>query len=277
MTPVRLCHDRLAGWRLGEGRQRVLALHGWLDNANSFLALAERLAGFELVALDFPGHGQSEPRAPDCRYHFDDYVFDVKAAVEALGWDRFAIIGHSLGGAVASLFAATRPGSVTALALIEGLGPLSAAPDRTLTGWRQAIERSRPRDRRFHPDLASAIAARRRNSDLSEGAAAQLAERGVSRADEGFYWSHDPRLTWPSTQRYTEPQVLDLLAGIEAPVLSIVSEPPGRLVSGPVWQRRLAALGRVRQISAPGGHHLHMHSPADIAPSIEHFLKEAPS
>ena len=42
----------------------VLALHGWLDNAASFDALAPQLPETRLVALDLPGHGGSEPRPP---------------------------------------------------------------------------------------------------------------------------------------------------------------------------------------------------------------------
>lgn len=262
----------LAGLTHGDGAVRALALHGWLDNAHSFLGLSEHLDGIEVVALDLPGHGHSAPRPEGVRYHFDDYVFDVLRAADALGWDRFHLLGHSLGGAVSSIVAAAAPERIISLALIEGLGPLSAPPDQTAKGWRRALASSRTRPRRVHPTVESAIAARLANSDLTETEARCLAERGLVETEDGFTWRHDQRLSWPSTQRYTEAQVLDLLRAIEAPVLNIYSDPPSGILSARVLQRRLAALRHHRLYSHPGGHHLHMHHPGKIGPVIREFF-----
>ncbi len=264
----------LAGLHQAGRGTPVLALHGWLDNANSFLDLAACLDGLELVALDLPGHGLSQPRPDGVRYHFDDYVFDVFAAAEALGWQRFHLLGHSLGGAISSILAAARPDAVASLVLIEGLGPLSAPPDRTASGWRKAVDNSRLRPRRVHADREAAVRARADNSDLELSAAAKLAARGLDSVKDGFRWRHDQRLTWPSTQRYTEPQVLDLLHAIEAPVLNIYSDPASGILPAPMLERRLAALRNQQLFSAPGGHHLHMHQPALLGPVIKEFFHD---
>lgn len=250
----------------------VLALHGWLDNALSFAPLREHLAGLDLACLDFPGHGESPPRPASSRYHFDDYVFDALAAVEALGWARFHLLGHSLGGAVAAVLAAACPERVASLTVIEGLGPLSAPPDRTAAGWRNAVHASHDRPRRVHADRASAIAARLRDSDLPREAGALLAERGLEPVDDGWRWRHDLRLTWPSTQRYTEPQVLDLLAHIEAPTLCVLSAPRSRVVPAGLIERRAAAVPSLVLHELAGGHHLHMQQPGPLARLIlEHI------
>lgn len=55
----------------------VIALHGWLDNANSFARLAPRLKGLRIVALDLAGHGYSEHRPPGAGYALADYAHDV--------------------------------------------------------------------------------------------------------------------------------------------------------------------------------------------------------
>ena len=274
MKTVFLDGPGLAGLRWQHGDLPVLALHGWLDNAHSFLPLAGLLDELDLVALDLPGHGQSRHRPPGCRYLFDDYVFDVVAAADALGWKRFHLLGHSLGGAVSSLVAAACPDRVISLALIEGLGPLTTPIDQTVSAWRKALQRSRPRPRRVHPDRRSAVLARSANGDLGEAEAALLAERGLIEADGGFSWSHDQRLTWPSPHRYTEPQVLELLAAIEAPVLNIYAEPASGILAGAAQQRRLAALRMQRRFAHAGGHHLHMQHPAALAPVIEEFFHE---
>jgi pimeloyl-ACP methyl ester carboxylesterase len=253
----------------------VLALHGWLDNALSFAPLRGHFETLDPVCIDFPGHGESPPRPDSCRYHFDDYVFDVLAAADALGWERFHVVGHSLGGAVASVLAAACPERVRSLSVIEGLGPLSASADRTAAGWRRAVTASRTRERRVHADRAAAVAARTRDSDLPEEAAALLAERGLERADGGWRWRHDLRLTWPSTQRYTEPQVLDLLAHIDAPVLCVLARPRSRVVPGSLIERRAAAVGSLKLHELDGGHHVHMQQPRAVARLIEEHIHGA--
>ncbi len=54
-----------------------------------------------------------------------DNVPDVLAAADALGWERFSLLGHSLGAAVASFTAAAAKSRIEQMLLIEGLGPLS--------------------------------------------------------------------------------------------------------------------------------------------------------
>jgi pimeloyl-ACP methyl ester carboxylesterase len=87
----------------------LLALHGWLDNAASFLPMAPLLTGYDLVALDMPGHGRSFHYPDDAEYSLFSTILDLLAAADTLGWERFAVLGHSMGGAIASLLAAAAP------------------------------------------------------------------------------------------------------------------------------------------------------------------------
>ena len=80
----------------------VIALHGWLDNANTFARLAPRLHGLRIVALDLAGHGYSDHRPVGAGYALWDYAHDVLRVAEQLGWQRFALLGHSLGAMVAA-------------------------------------------------------------------------------------------------------------------------------------------------------------------------------
>jgi len=121
----------------GAGGTRVLALHGWLDNAASFARLAPMLPDVELVAIDFPGHGRSAHLPDGCWYHYIDSIDEVLGVLAALGWSRAILLGHSMGAATASLVAATRPELIEALWLIEALGPLSIEPDQALPQLRR--------------------------------------------------------------------------------------------------------------------------------------------
>jgi len=277
MESVELLDGRIQGLRWRRGELPVLALHGWLDNANSFLPLAEHLDGLDLVAIDFPGHGLSAPRPDGVRYHFDDYSFDVLDVLADLGWKQVNLLGHSLGGALSTLLAAAAPGRVRSMALIEGLGPLSAPADKTTEGWRKAMARSKPRPRRVHETRDTAVAARQQGSDLTDESTRLLAERGLVEADGGWRWRHDQRLTWPTGHRYTEPQVIDLIANIECSVVNVHSEAGTGLMVPRMFELRLAALRHRRAtVSCPGGHHLHMVHPERIAPYIlEHFHESA--
>ena len=112
-------------WGPDEGR-RVLALHGWLDNAGSFDRLAPELEGCRVVAVDLPGHGRSGHLPEGWSFHFSGWLTVVDAILGELGWDRCVLMGHSMGAGIASLYASAMPERVDALVLLEGLAPLSS-------------------------------------------------------------------------------------------------------------------------------------------------------
>ena len=64
---------------------RVLALHGWLDNAASFIPLAAALPGLDLVAIDLPGHGHSAHMPPGTQYNTPGAICHVLEVADALG------------------------------------------------------------------------------------------------------------------------------------------------------------------------------------------------
>ena len=91
-------------------RPPMLALHGWLDNAGSFSAIAPLLArSHYVVAIDLRGHGRSSHLPPGAWYHYVDYFDDLRATLDHFGWPKATLFGHSLGGTLASLFAAAYP------------------------------------------------------------------------------------------------------------------------------------------------------------------------
>ena len=76
----------LAGWQQGPTQQKVtLCLHGWLDNADSFLPLSACLNELNLVAIDLPGHGLSQHRSLDAHYHFLDWIYDLATLIKIQG------------------------------------------------------------------------------------------------------------------------------------------------------------------------------------------------
>ena len=257
------------------GGPRLLCLHGWLDNAASFLPLAAELREFDLVALDLPGHGGSAHRAPGHDYAFADWIHDVLDALDGLGWDRCNLLGHSMGGAIAGAVAAAAPSRVRRLALIEALGPIAGDPAAAGTRLRDAVAARRAlatRPPRVIPDIETAVAARLAASKMTPDAARLIVERNLRRVEGGHAWRSDPRLTLPTQLRLTEETVQSMLRAIEAPVLVVAADPSPPYFSPEVRTQRLACLADGRLEVMAGGHHLHMEQAPRVATPLRPFL-----
>jgi len=253
----------------------VLALHGWLDNAASFEPLAPLLDGIRLVTLDLPGHGHSDHRPPGTQYHFVDYVEDVLGAADALGWDQFALLGHSLGGAVATFVAGACPERITRLGLIEALGPLTEHPNEAPRRLAHALERARVRSERparTYPRIEQAIEARQAAGGLDEPAARLLVERATVAVEGGVQWRSDRRLRLPAPYRFTEDQVVAVLRAIRAPTRLIVADRGLLPMDRPALEQRVAAVDDLTIDHLKGHHHLHMETPRPVADALGPFL-----
>lgn len=268
---------RLAGLRAGNPQgPKVLALHGWLDNAASFVPLAEQLPDLDLVMLDLPGHGRSAHLGAGADYTFVVTLNAILDAAGALGWDRFNLLGHSMGAGIASLLSASQPQRVLRLVAIEALGALADPPGRTTARLRDSMAAARAfpsKALRVFPDLAAPIRARMQANQLSEPCARLLVERGVVAQGNGFVWSSDPRLTLPSLQRFTEPQVRELIAGIECPTRVIFANPPQAYLPEPMRSERAGLLPQGELVVMDGTHHLHMETPRPVARAIDGFFQ----
>lgn len=274
-------HLRLAAKEWGDpALPPLLAVHGWLDNAASFDALAPLIATrFHIVALDLPGHGRSQHRPPGVRYHFVDYLDDVLAAADALGWGQFSLLGHSLGGGISSFIAAAFPERVQLLFLIEVAGAVSAPVEKSLAQLRKGIEQFREnagKALRVFADIDIAIAARRAAGGLSDTAARTLVLRGIRAAEGGWSWSSDQRLMPAAPQRFSEDQVLDILSGVTAPALFVLAEPMAMQIPEAAMLARAARMPNLTLVRLPGNHHLHLEDAQPVAEAILRFA-ESPS
>jgi len=266
----------LRGLRCGmEGGRRVLALHGWLDNAASFLPLAAELHGLDLVMIDLPGHGHSAALPAGSEYTMIGAIGNVLAVADALGWDRFTLLGHSMGAGIASLVAAAMPSRIEALVVIEALGGLGEKVENTATRLREGVEAAHAlpgKPLRVFPNLEAPVRARMMANQLSEPCARLLVERGVRAVPGGYSWGSDQRLTLPTAVRMTEPQIDVLVAAIECATLVIFASPAQVYFPEPLRTRRTQLLRNGQLHVLEGTHHLHMETPAAVAALIQPFL-----
>jgi pimeloyl-ACP methyl ester carboxylesterase len=258
-----------------EDGEPVICLHGWLDSAASFERLAPLLPKLRLFCLDLPGHGLSDHRHPSACYDFVYWIPDVVAVADALGWKRFSLLGHSLGGSIACCVAATFPERVARAAFIDSLGPLSGEAEQAPERLAAAIHEQHllhAGASSVMPDLEAASAKLKKAiAGLGPEAALTLARRGTRPVPGGLTWRHDPRLRGKSLLRLTEAHVEAFLRRVACPVL-VIRPDDGWPAPAEPMRRRLDLLPDARLVRVPGVHHVHLVTPEAVAEHLSAFF-----
>ncbi len=263
----------------------VLCLHGWLDNAASFAPmlpyLQQSLSDKHIIAIDWPGHGCSTHRSLDAHYHFIDWVYDLLQLFELNEWQDVDIVAHSMGGMVASAFAAAFPEKVKSLTLIDSIGFISAKAEQTtqqlrdgmLSRYKNSNKARKSNLKKLHPNTESAIKARMAVSDLKYEQAKLLVERGLLKDGQGYSWRSDTRLRNTSPYRLTLTQAQQFIRDIKCPVQLIYGSNGMDMVGagiehfGPLFEQFICH-------KVEGGHHVHMEQPEKTTELIRYFLAE---
>jgi len=258
---IQLPHIDLAARVYGpEDGQPVLALHGWLDNAMTFDLLAPKLQGLRIVAIDMAGHGHSGHRAPGAGYQLWDFALDALMATQQLGWERFSLLGHSLGGIISVLIAGAVPERVERVALIDGLVPDTGEADKAPQKLGEALLAHinlAEKKKTIYPSVEQAVQVRMRGfMPVSQLASELLAQRGLSPVAGGYCWSTDSRLTLPSPLRLTMAHAASFVHAVQCPMSMVLAE-QGVLAVEPDFMKFLSTLSLDVQRLA-GGHHLHL-------------------
>ncbi len=258
----------------------VLGMHGWLDNSATFDLLAPLLPKLRLVSVDFPGHGFSDFLPICMSYGIVDRALQMLRVADALGWNEFSILGHSLGGIIAEIMAAMFPDRVKKVALIDVFGGLSLPADTIISQLQKhfrAMERTLPHT--VYPSLEEA-AEKRANVNLTrkislEGARV-LTEGGVQKVPGGYSWTFDLRLQLPSLVMLTDEQLQAVLKNFTSDcALIIASEGILHEITTEYkefgWKNEV--FPNVKIFKLPGGHHLHLDTPEPVAKILADFFE----
>ncbi|WP_077531262.1 alpha/beta fold hydrolase [Vreelandella utahensis] len=261
----------------------IIAFHGWLDNAASFSRLGAALAGsYRVVAVDLPGHGLSFHRPPGASYELLDYVRDLAPLFDRLAPEGAVLLGHSLGGIIASLLSVAMPERVRALMLVDSLGPLTGDAESFPDQLKRAVDRVRQGSRGRSPhyaDIGEAIEARMKGRiPLSRIAAECIVPRSLQRDQQGWQWGTDARLRYPSMHRLEEDEVNAYLAAIAAPTL-LIRASHGMTAFKPEWiEHRLPSLANAEVMDVEGSHHCHLDADVEgLAEGCLSWLRGIPS
>jgi 3-oxoadipate enol-lactonase len=112
---------QLAITEAGQGGRPLMLVHGYTGAGSDFEDFVERLAdlGWHVVTPDLRGHGGSSKPTDEAAYDFDLFAADLLALAGSLGWDRFVLLGHSMGGMIAQVLTLGAPERVEALILMD--------------------------------------------------------------------------------------------------------------------------------------------------------------
>lgn len=259
----------------------ILCLHGWLDNAASFTPLFEHLdvkGDFNVIAIDLPGHGASSHKSVDAHYHFIDWVYDILALFESSKWTNVHIVGHSMGGMIASAFTAAFPEKVKSLTLIDSIGFIYGDEKESTSALRKGMlsrikASSAPTINKKSSALSLDLAARARVliSDLEYRHAELIVSRNLWCIEGKWSWRSDRKLNTISPYRLSLTQCKQIISDIKIPVQVIYGSKGLDFVRKGI-ELFCPLMPCKKIVELEGGHHVHMEKPKETAKLISEFV-----
>lgn len=264
----------------------LMLVHGYMDAAGTWDLVAPALAdaGFRVLAPDMRGFGEGARAVTGGYYHFVDYVFDLADLIETFSpSEPIGLVGHSMGGAIATLFSGAFPERIWRFANIEGVGPSNApwemGPVR-MRSWIEEVRASRARDdarSTFTPEEAL----RRLSLTHPSVSAAVLATRVPHLATEvgggRLSWRFDPLHRTTSPMPFFSKLFVEFAKKVTCPVLFVSGGPTGFHPADE--DERVGAFAHCSRAEVAGaGHMMHWTAPDRLADLLLlHFGADAPS
>jgi 2-succinyl-6-hydroxy-2,4-cyclohexadiene-1-carboxylate synthase len=247
----------------------VVLLHGFTGSAATWRGLVARLAGeYRVIAVDLPGHGESDAPADVSRYRMEQVTTDLAALLTGMGAAPAHWLGYSMGGRLALYVAVHRPDLARSL-ILESASPGLADPAE-----RQARrEQDEHLAMRIETGGVAAFVAEWEQLPLFTGVRAlppdtqeALRQQRLANAAVGLAGS----LRGMGTG--AQPPLWDRLAAVKRPVLLLAGEQDERFVA---LNRRMAAeMPAARLAVIPGaGHTVHLEQPALFENAVLSFLQ----
>ena len=265
----------------GEANQpKLFLLHGWMDVAASFQFLVGALEqDCCVIAPDWRGFGLSA--WSENAYYFPEYFADLDRLIDHYQADQpVNLIGHSMGGNVAGLYAGIRPNRVAKLALLEGFGLKPTEPAQAparFTKWLDQLKEP-PSFKTYRSVEEFAKRLQQNNRRLTFDRALYIAEHSCKETSPGkFELLSDPahKLTNPVLYRLEEAKACWSM--VTAPTLWITGADSEfmrmQVASADDYASRKACFKQLREeIIADCGHMMHHDQPQALATLLENFL-----
>jgi pimeloyl-ACP methyl ester carboxylesterase len=262
------------------GAPKMVLLHGWMDVSASFQFLVDALRrDWDIYAPDWRGYGLTGWGRADC-YWFPDYIADLDLLLDFVSKNSpVNLVGHSLGGNVATMYAGVRPARVAKLVNLEGFGMQGTQPEQAPKRYARWLDelRERPGLKPYESFEDLAFRLKKSNPRLDDEKAAFLSRHWGKEEGGKVLLRGDPahKIVNPVLYRYEE--VRACWQQVAAPVLWVDADGSDTLKrigldAAQHAERRAAFRELTYATVGDAGHMLHHDQPAAVARLIEAFL-----
>jgi pimeloyl-ACP methyl ester carboxylesterase len=265
-------------WGRADAPKMVL-LHGWMDVSASFQFLVDALRrDWDVYAPDWRGYGMTDWGKADC-YWFPDYIADLDLLLQHIQPNPVNLVGHSLGGNVAALYAGVRPARVSKLVNLEGFGMQATRPEQAPRRYARWLDELRdPSQLRPYASFAALADRLQENNKRLSREKSEFLARHWGREQGGVVvLRSDPahKVVNPVLYRYEE--VRACWQQVAAPVLWVDAAGSDTLkrlgLDAAQHAERRSAFANLRYTTIEdAGHMLHHDQPEAVARVIEDFL-----
>jgi pimeloyl-ACP methyl ester carboxylesterase len=264
----------------GSDPDPLVLLHGWGDTGETYQFLVDCFAADRTcVAIDMRGFGRTQ--RPTDGYWFPDYLADLDALLDQLAPDRpIDLVGHSMGGNIATLYSGVRPQRIRRLVSLEGFGMARTTPDQAPARYAQWLDEVKQGTEfavyENYEQLVRVLA--RRNPRTPRDHVEFIARSWAQTRDDGkIELRADPKHKRVNPILYSREQAEACWRAIEAPVLFVLGEQSDLMkrMSDELAEARLHSIYRNLTFATinDAGHMMHHERPDEVAALIEEFLE----
>ncbi|XP_011691013.1 PREDICTED: probable serine hydrolase isoform X2 [Wasmannia auropunctata] len=284
--PVPWGHIRGKWWGPAD-KQPIVAIHGWQDNSGTFDKLAQLLPNLAILSIDLPGHGLSSHLPLGQFYYvFWDGVLALRRIVKYYKWNKVKLLGHSLGGAISFLYAASYPDEVEFLISLDIASPSVKDVKKTAAATGECIDKFLKYELltldnvpSYEYDEMLEIVEKAYDGSITKEGAEILMKRGIQPAykKDKYYFSRDPRLKVSLLGILSLDLTLEYASQIKCAYLNIRAVPGLKFEQPEHYQKVLDVIKigakKFEYCEVKGTHHVHLNEPEKIAPIIKNFLQ----
>ncbi|HEY0681583.1 MAG TPA: alpha/beta hydrolase [Steroidobacter sp.] len=257
----------------------LILLHGWGDTGETYQFLVDCFsADRTCIAFDMRGFGRTQRPAEG--YWFPDYLADLDALLDQLAPEApVDLVGHSMGGNIAMLYAGVRPQRIRRVVSLEGFGMARTTPDQAPARYAQWLDEVKHGSEfnvyESHEQLTRVLA--RRNPRTPKNRLDFIARSwGKARDDGKIELRADPKHKRVNPVLYSREQAEACWRAIESPLLFVLGDQSDlvKRMGDELEEHKLRVLFRTGTFATvkDAGHMMHHEQPEQVAALIEEFL-----